>query len=151
MVKKSDYHTKISELETKITDHKHYKYITTREFNKLTAEYFAARLPQANLITKTGFDAKLSSFNKTITSNKTKQLIAENQLKKLETFDSIDFRGKSHFEDDGTQNYLMFQTVSRYFKIVSANDSNILLWKSKGLSNENIEPPSTSNKCLILQ
>ena len=32
--------------------------------------------------------------------------------------------------------------------MVSANDSNILSWKSKGLSDENIKPPSTSNKTL---
>ena len=44
LVKKSDYDTKISELEKKITDQKHDKYITTAEFNKLTAENFAARL-----------------------------------------------------------------------------------------------------------
>ena len=58
---------KISELEKKITDHKHYKYITTPEFNKFTAENLAARLSQANLTTKTNFDAKLSSLNKKIT------------------------------------------------------------------------------------
>ena len=34
--------TKIAEVENKIPDHA--KYITTREFNKLTAENFAARL-----------------------------------------------------------------------------------------------------------
>ena len=72
-------------------------------------------------------------------------------MKKLETFDSIYFRGKSHFEEDGTQKIFVFQPIHRYFKTISANDSNILSWKSKGLSNENIEPPSTSNKCLILQ
>ena len=32
-------------------------------------------------------------------------------FKKLETFDSIYLRGKSHFEDDDTQNYLVFQTT----------------------------------------
>ena len=67
-------------------------------------------------------------------------------MKKLETFDSIYFRGKSHFEDDGTQNYLVFQTVSRYFKTVSANNSNILSWKSKGLSDESIKAPTTSKE-----
>ena len=36
----------------KITDHHHDKYITTPEFNKLTAENFAARLVQANLASK---------------------------------------------------------------------------------------------------
>ena len=71
----------------KLTDHKHGKYITTEEFNKLTAENFSARLLQANLKTKTDFDAKLWSLNRKITSNKTKHLITENELKKLKTFD----------------------------------------------------------------
>ena len=75
---------------------------------------------------KTDFDNKLSNLNRKIASNKTKYLIVENEFKKLETFDSIYFCGKSHFEDDGTQSYLIFQTVSRYFKTVSANDSNTL-------------------------
>ena len=59
---KTDYHTKISEIEKKLTDHKHEKYITTPEFNMLTAENFAARLTQTNLITKTVFNTKLSSL-----------------------------------------------------------------------------------------
>ena len=53
--------------------------------------------------------------------------------------------GKSHFEDDGSQNYLVFQITCRYFNTVSNNDSNILSWKSKGLFDESIKPPSTSN------
>ena len=49
-VKKTDYNTKITEIENKITtDHDHDKYITTQEFNKLTSEYFTAKLKQANL------------------------------------------------------------------------------------------------------
>ena len=51
--------------------------------------------------------------------------------------------GKSHFEDDGTQNYLVFQPIVRYFKL-NTNTSSILSWQSKGLSNENIDPPTTS-------
>ena len=42
--------TKISEVENEIPNHD--KYITTPEFNKLTAESFAARLKQATLGTK---------------------------------------------------------------------------------------------------
>ena len=76
--------------------------------SKLTAENFVARLAQAHLVTKTDFDDKLINLNKKINSNKTKHLIVENEFKKLETFDSIYFRSKSHFEDDGTQNYLVF-------------------------------------------
>ena len=59
----------------KIIDHSHDNCIAPPAFNKLTAENFAARLAQANLITKTNFNAKLSSLNKKITSNKTKHLI----------------------------------------------------------------------------
>ena len=41
--KKTDYHTKISETEKKVTDHNHDKYITTPEFNNLVAGVFTAR------------------------------------------------------------------------------------------------------------
>ena len=40
----------------------------------------------------------------------------ENDIKKLETYDSSYFKGKSHFEEDGTRNYLVFQQIYRYFK-----------------------------------
>ena len=63
------------------------KYITTPEFNKLTAENFPARLKQADLIRKTDFNDKLKSLNQKNNSNKTKHLLVENQLKKLQTFD----------------------------------------------------------------
>ena len=56
--------TKISEVENKIPYHD--KYITTPEFNKLTAESFAARLKQADIVNKTDFDNKLTSFNRQI-------------------------------------------------------------------------------------
>ena len=91
------------------------------------------------MITKTDFNSKLSSLNRKSVSNKTKHLLIEKELKKLKTFDSIYFRGKSYFDDDGTQKWLVFQPVQRYFKTVNANDSNILSWKSKGLSNESIK------------
>ena len=75
-------------------------------------------------MTKTDFDAKLSSLNIKITANKTKNLLVENEFKKLKTFDSSYFRGKSHFVDnDGTENYLVFQPTNRYFK-VTANASS---------------------------
>ena len=48
LVKKTDFNTKISEIEKKITDHNHDKFITTPEFNNFTAKVFAARLKQAN-------------------------------------------------------------------------------------------------------
>ena len=69
-------------------------------------------------------------------------------MKKLETFDSVYFRGKCHFEEDGTQNWLVFQLIQRYFKVASDNPSIILSWKSKGLSDESIKVLTTSNKIL---
>ena len=76
LVKKTDYNTKIGEIENKITtDYDHDQYITTQEFNRLTSENFTARLKQENLASKndianfvkiTSFDEKL----KTVTSNK---------------------------------------------------------------------------------
>ena len=65
------------------------------------------RLAQTNLITKTDFNAKLSKLNRKITKNKSKHLLVENELNKLKTFDSNYFIGKSHFEEDGAQNYLV--------------------------------------------
>ena len=149
LVKKADYDTKISELEKKITDYNHNKYITTPEINTLTASIFNARLVQEHLITKTDFDAKLSSLNRKITANKTKHLLVENELKKLKTFDSSYIIDKSYFEEDGTQNYLVFQSINRDFKVI-ANTGYVSSWKSKGLSAENITPPTTSNNSLTL-
>ena len=57
LAKKTDYNTKISEIEKKLTDHNHDKYITNPQFNKLSAEVFDARLAQAD------FDDKSQSKN----------------------------------------------------------------------------------------
>ena len=64
--------SKLGELEYEISNHD--KYITTSEFIKLTEKTFTARLKQADLVSKTDFDNKLTSFNRKISSNKTKYL-----------------------------------------------------------------------------
>ena len=51
IVKKTDYNTKITELENKLNNHNHVEYIKNLEFNTLAADVFNARLAQANLIT----------------------------------------------------------------------------------------------------
>ena len=51
---------------------------------------------------------------------------------RLQQIDSNYFCGKNHVKDDGTQNYLVFQPVYRYFKNIA--NSNISAWKSKGFS-----------------
>ena len=85
LVKKTDYNTKVTEIENKSNNHNH-DYIDTSEFNKLAVDVFNGKLTQANLVTKTDFDAKLSSLNRNITQNKTKHLLAENKLNKLKNF-----------------------------------------------------------------
>ena len=57
------------------------------------------------------------------------------------------FIGKNYFEEDGAQNYLVFQPLIRYFKVnMIINVTNyVLLWKSKGLSAGTIKPPKTSD------
>ena len=94
----------------------------------MTAENYAARLAQADLVTKTDFDNKLTDLNRKIFSNKTKDLlnIIENELKKLKAFDSSYFQGKSHFEEDVTKHWLVFQPMQRYFKLASDNPNIIL-------------------------
>ena len=77
LVRKTDYNTKINEIEKKMTYHKQDKYITTPEFNNLAAGVFTTRLAQADLVTKTGFDIKLQEISKRITSNKSKHLLVK--------------------------------------------------------------------------
>ena len=70
-------------------------------------------------------------------------------MNKLKTFDSIYFIVKSHFEEDGTQNYLVFQPMIRYFNVITIINTNyVSSWESKGLSAESIKPPTTSNNGL---
>ena len=76
LVTTSVLNTKIGEVENKIPDHA--KYISTQEFNKLITENLATRLKQANLVSQTDFDNKLISFEKNVTSNKTKRLEVQN-------------------------------------------------------------------------
>ena len=86
----------------------------------MAVDVFNERLAQANLVTKTDFDAKLLSLNRKMPSNKAKHVLVENELKKLKTFDSSYFFGKSHFEEDGIQDYLVFQLLNKYFKVIAS-------------------------------
>ena len=91
-----------------------------------TAEGFAARLKQANLVTKTDFDNKLKSFNKRSTSNKTKHLEVQKKLGNLITNDYNFFLDGMYFtSNDGSQNTFVYQPTL----------DTLELKKSKGKSN----------------
>ena len=68
-------------------------------------------------------------------------------MKKLNTFDSNYFIVKSHFEEDGTQSYLVFQPMYRYFEQIAGvgNVSYIYYWQSKGLLDKKINSIKTPN------
>ena len=79
-------------------------YITTQKFNKLMTENFETRLKQVNLVNKTDFNSKLTSFNKWITwKNKTftSSKKAKCSNNKWHSF----FLGRIYFaSNDGSQN-----------------------------------------------
>ena len=68
---------------------------------------------------KTDFDHSVSILDSKIAANEAKNESTENELKKLKTVYSSYFIGKSYFEENGTQNYLVFQPLNRYFKIIA--------------------------------
>ena len=70
-------------------------------------------------------------------------------MNKLKTFDSSYFRGKNYFDEDGTQNYYIFQPISKYLKVAYVNDIDyILSWKSRGLNDIKIKSIKTNNYLL---
>ena len=54
---------------------------------------------------------------------------------------------KNPFEEDGTQNYLVFQSMRKYFTLIT-NTDYVSSWKFKGLSDESIKPPTTYDNSL---
>ena len=61
------------------------------------------------------------------------------------------YHGKQYFDEGSSkQNYLVFLPMRKYFKLNSvANVTDyVLSWQSKGLSNESIKPPTTSDNSL---
>ena len=126
LVKKTDYNTKITDIENILNNHNHNhdKYVATSKFNTLAANVFNARLAQANLITKTDFDTKLSNLNRKITANKTKHFLNDNDLSY--------YRGKQYFDQgSGKQNYLVFLQMRKYFKLNSVVNTAdyVLSWQ----------------------
>ena len=87
---------------------------------------------------------KKSDYNTKITS-------IESNVKKLQAYDLSYFRDKQYFDEgDGKQNYLVFLPMRKYFilnTVVGVID-HVLSWQSKGMSNESIKPPTTSNNSL---
>ena len=99
-------------------------------------------------MTKTDFNNTISSLDSKIASNKTKNTSTENELKKSKKNLGFILLGNIFFDGgDGSKAYLIFQPVHRYVKVIT-NTKYISEWKSKGLSDESIKPPPTSDNSL---
>ena len=115
----------------KITDHHHDKYITTPEFNKLTAENFAARLKQINLASKSDIDnfVKKTDFGnklRDVTSNKNELNELSKKVKAISTtgltkklINTFILNGAKYFSLEIFQNYLLFIPTKNYIKYFS--------------------------------
>ena len=101
-----------------------------------------ALLKKTNYSTKVAeIDTKLSSLDGKISKKK-------NELDKTTNDTVLLFLGNMLFNsEDGSQAYLIFQSIYRYFKTIT-NTNYILLWKSRGLSAESIKAPTTSDNSL---
>ena len=95
LVKKTDYDSKVTEIEYKLNNHSHDKYITTPEFNTLAKDVFNARLAQTNLVAETIFENTVSSRDSKIEAIRTVNTSLENLFKKLRKLDLSYFIGKS--------------------------------------------------------
>ena len=124
--------TALTAVENKIPD-------VSRLATKTALTAVENKIPVTGLITKTDFDAKLKDISDTVTKNKSKDLLLDNELKKLKTFNADYFEGKNYFEGgDGTQNMLVFEVKDEYFGRNNLGKTEYPTWKSKGNFNETL-------------
>ena len=91
---------------------------------------------------KTDLDNKLTSFNKRITTNKTKHIEVKMRLNSLITRDYNFFIGRIYFTSNaGSQNTFVYQPTfdTLELKKVKGTD-HVLSWKSKGVYNSKLKP-----------
>ena len=192
VVKKTDYSTKITEMEDKISDSSSFvKKIdcniktteiedklpdttnlatktalttvenkipdTTNLATKTTLISAENKIPDiSNLATKTALNTvenKIPDTNSLVKKSdyNTKITGIENNIEKLQAYDLSYFKGKQYFDEgSGQQNYLVYLPMGKYFKLSSVVGviDRVLSWQSKGISNESIKPPTTSNNSL---
>ena len=124
------------------------KYFTTSHYNKIKKEILDPKIKEKRLVAKSDISNLVKKSDlitkPTVLATKAELKVEQDKIIKLHAFSLNYFHGKSRFKDDGTQNYLNFQPVLRYFQTF-VNSDNISPWKSKRLPHESIKPPATSN------
>ena len=169
LVKKTDYNTKITEIENKTPD-------ISNLATKTALTTIENKIPDiSNLATKTALtivENKIPNINNLATKtlvNKvekkmpdisnlvktsdynTKITNTENNVRQLQAYDLSYFKGKQYFDEgSGKQNYLVFLSMTKYFKLNSIVNviDRVLSWQSKGISNESMRSPASSNYSL---
>ena len=150
IVKKTDCNTKITEIEDKIPD-------TSSLATKTALTTVENKIPDtSNLATKTALNTvknKIPDINSLVKKSDHNIEITGIKLNinKLQAYDLSYFKGKQYFDEgSGKQNYLVFLPMGKYFKLNSVVGviDRVLSWRSKGMSNESIKPPTTSNNSL---
>ena len=138
LVKKTDYNTKISQIEDKIPDTTNIATKTalttvenkipdtTNLATKTVLSTLENKIPDiSNLATKTALN---TVENKTPDTNSlveksdynTKITGIENNIEKLQAYDLSYFKDKQYFDEgSGKQNYLVFLSMGKYFKLNS--------------------------------
>ena len=151
LVKKTEYNklvTKVNNIDT--TDFvKKIDYAT--EITIIKNDYFTNAALDArhkDLVQKTTFKSELEKVDNKASENSSKVLSYEHKLKQREdTINDLErvasyFGGKNYFDGDGTQNYLVFQGVYKYFEDIDVSKTIIKFhansWISKELSDEKI-------------
>ena len=138
LVKKTYYNTKLSEIEKKVTEQNHDKYITTPELNKFISSNFDLRFKPANLAS----NSDIANFaKKTDFDNKPSKKVKAISIKEL-TKDLIDkfsiLNGAKYFSLGIFQNYLASIPDKKYIKYFTST-TQVESWKSNGMSEEGIE------------
>ena len=141
MSKKTDFNAKITEVQGKIPSISGLatSFALTAVENKIpdisrlaTSSALTAvenKKPDiTGLVTKIDFDSKLKAISDRVTKNKSKHLLVDNELKKLKALDLNYFKGKNYFEESGSQIYLTFQPINKYFKRTFGVMANIFLF-----------------------
>ena len=91
-------------------------------------------------------DKKLTSFNRKITSNKTKYLEVQKKLNSLITKDYNFFLGRIYFtSNDGSQNTFVYQPTLDTLELKKDKGTDyVLSWKSNGVYNSKLKPLYTA-------
>ena len=79
-----------------------------------------------------------------VDSNKTKHLLVENEIYKLKRTSKVYKAVKDLLEENGVQNYSVFQLMGKYLEAPN-NKNYVLEWKHKAVSDKSIKPPTTIN------